>query len=144
MKTMKILATMFMMLTAFSLVSCSLASNELDGDWDPMEWKAEVPVQTTDGVYNVSATGAEFTFSCRNYSRPWMSTAMSNGEYYYPPIESNDYYTISTDWFKAEISGNTLKVVFEANETSEERPLQLTVTAGDIFYRFKFKQPANK
>jgi phosphate transport system substrate-binding protein len=51
---------------------------------------------------------------------------------------------ITTGWFKAEISGNKLKVVFEANKTAEERPLQLTVTAGDIFYTLKFIQLANK
>ncbi len=56
---------------------------------------------------------------------------------------SINHHTITTVWFKAEISGNKLKVVFEANETAEERPLLLTVTAGDIFYTFKFMQLAN-
>ena len=125
------------MLAAFSLASCS---DDPDGKWDPMVWKAEVPVQTTEGVYTVSETGTEFTFSCKNYSTPWIENAESNGEYYYPPREANDYHTITTDWFKAETSSNTLKVVFESNETAEERPLQLTVTAGDIFYTFKFTQ----
>ena len=38
-----------MMLAAFSLASCS--SDEKDGDWDTMVWKAEVPVvKTTDGI----------------------------------------------------------------------------------------------
>ena len=142
MKTIKIWRIMFMTLAVFSLASCS--SDDPDGKWDPMVWKAEMPVQTTDGIYNVSATGGEFTFSCRNYSGPWMSEAVSNGEYFYPPRESNDYHTITTDWFKAEISGNKLKVVFEANDTAEERPLQLTVTAGDIFHTFKFKQFAKR
>ena len=48
-----------------------------------------------------------------------------------------------TDWFKAEISGNKLKVVFEDNDTKEERLLQLIVTVGDTFYTFRFKQFAN-
>ncbi len=142
MKSLRILALTFTMLAAFSLASCS--SDEFDGKWDSMVWKAEVPVQTTDGVYIVSATGTEFTFSCWNYSSPWMENAVSNGVYYLPPRESNDYHTITADWFKAEISGNKLKVIFENNDTNEERPLQLTVTAGDIFYTFKFKQFANK
>ena len=131
-----------MTLAAFSLTSCS--SDDPDGKWDAMVWKSEVPVQTTDGVYNVSAYGAEFTFSCHNYSYPWIENAVSNGEYYYPPREANDYHTITTEWFKVEMSGNKLKVVFEANDTAEERPLRLTVTAGDIFYTFNFKQFANK
>lgn len=124
-----------------SLNSCS----DDDGDWEPMVWKAEVPVQKTGAkVYSVPETGMEFTFSCVNYSRPWIENAESNGEYYYPQREANDYHSITTDWFKANINDNILKVVFEPNETSEERPLQLTVTAGDIFYTFVFKQSANR
>ena len=135
---MKIYACIMMMLAAFSLTSCDIESK--DGDWDPMVLKAEVAVQTTDGVYHVSETGGEYTFSCRNYSAPWMEWAESNGEYYYPPRDKNDYHTITADWFKAEMNGNKLKVVFEGNDTNAERMLQLTVTAGDIFYTFVFKQ----
>ena len=127
------------------LASCSSDYPDYPvGKWDPMVWKAEVPVQITDGVYCVSNTGGEFVFSCLNYSSPWISSAESNGEHYYPPIESKDRRTIKTDWFKAEVSGNKLKVVFYANETEEGRPLHLTVTAGDIFDTFRFKQFANR
>ena len=137
----KIIITALLTIITFALASCS--SDEPDGKWDSMAWKAEVSVQNTNGVYTVPANGTEFTFSCQNYSSPWIDNAVSNGEYYYPPREANDYHTISADWFKVEISGNKLTVVFEANNTAAERPLQLTVTAGDIFYTFKFKQPAS-
>lgn len=60
MKTMKIWRLAFAMLAAFSLASCS--SESKDGDWDPMVWKAEVPVQTTDKVYNVSEDGETIIF----------------------------------------------------------------------------------
>ena len=70
MKTMKIWRNIFMMLAAFSLASCS--SESKDGDWDPMVWKAEVPVQTTDKVYNVSEDGETIIFSCtiQNHGSP--------------------------------------------------------------------------
>lgn len=143
MKTLKTWRILFVMTVAvLSLASCS--SDDPVGKWDPMVWKAEVPIQMNDDVYNVSADGTEFTFSCQNYSRPWVENALSDGKYYYPPRNVDDYFSISAEWFKVKISGNKLKVVFEANETAEERPLQLTVTAGDIFYTFKFKQGANK
>ena len=140
MKTLKIWRIAFAMLAAFSLASC----DKKDGHWDSMIWKAEVPIQITDGVYNVSVTGTEVSFSCLNYSSPWIENALANGKRYFPPREANDYHTISADWFKAEISGNKLKVVFEANDTEKERPLQLIVTAGDIFHTFKFKQFVNQ
>ena len=108
-----------------------------------MDWRAEVPVQITDGIYNVSAAGSEFTFACQNYSKPWIEEAFYNGKYYHPPYELNDYRTITGEWFKASISENMLKVVIDANETAEDRQIELTVTAGDCFYTFKFKQLAN-
>lgn len=142
MKTMKSWRIILVMTVAIlSLVSCD--REDPVGKWTPMDWEAEVPVQITDGIYNVSAAGSEFTFACQNYSKPWIADALFNGKYYFPPRELDDYRTITVDWFKAEISGNKLKVVFEANQTAEERPIQLTVTAGDCFYTFKFKQFAN-
>ena len=139
---MRVICTVsLVMLAAVTISSCS---DDKDGDWDPMVWKAEVPVQTTDGVYIVPAEGFDFTFSCRNSSSPWMENAVSAGEHYYPPREANDYHSITADWFKAEINGNKLKVTFEGNETKEERPLDLTVTAGDIFHSFRFRQYTNR
>ena len=128
------------LLALFTLAAC----DKKDGDWDPMEWKAEVAVQKTNGTYDVPATGAELTFSCKNYSSPWIEYAVSDQKTYYPELETNNRHKLSDDWFKAEINGNKLTVVFEANETAEERILQLIVTAGDIFYTFKFRQWANK
>ena len=55
MNTLKIWRIAFAMLAAFSLASCSS-----DPEWDNMVWHADVPVQITDGVYNVSETGEEF------------------------------------------------------------------------------------
>ena len=142
MKTMKSWRIILVMTVAIlSLVSCD--REDPVGKWDPMDWEAEGPVQITDNVYNVSAAGTELTFSCQNYAYPWVAKVKLNGKYYFPPRELDDYRTITVDWFKAEISGNKLKVVFEANQTAEERPIQLTVTAGDCFYTFKFKQFAN-
>ena len=136
MRTSKIWNYTIALLALFALAACSRE----DGDWDPMVWKAEMAVQKTNGIYEVPAAGAEFTFSCKNYSLPWIDCAISDLKTYY----HDDPHTISDDWFKAEINGNKLKVKFEANETAAEKMLQLCVTAGDIFYTFKFRQSANK
>ena len=139
---MKIWRLALTMLAAFSLASCS--SEALDGDWDPMVWKAEVPVRTTDGIYNVSADGETFTFSCNNYSRPWFSEARVDGEPILPPyMDEIDYALIYGETFYAEIHGNKLTIVFMANESVQPRNTTIEVTAGDIFYTFRFKQFAN-
>ena len=57
-----------MMLAAFSLFSCE--KDRLEGDWDAMVWKAEVPVVINDGIHEVSDSGGTLIFTCRNYSEP--------------------------------------------------------------------------
>lgn len=126
-----------------SLASCS--SDEKDGDWDPMVWKAEVPVvKTTDGIYDVSADGGTFTFTCRNYSKPWFSDANEDGKEFLPPyMHDIDYGLIYSENFRAEIHGNRLTIDFKANDGTQARNTTITVTAGDIFYTFRFKQFAS-
>ena len=85
----------------------------------------------------------------QTYAFPWISTVRYARKYYYPiavdkEYDETDWYTISLDWFKAEITGNLLKVTFAPNQATTERPIKLYVTAGDIFYPFTFKQSANK
>ena len=82
------------MLAVLSLSSC----DKQDGDWDSMVWKAEVPMVIDDGVYDVSDRGGTFTFTCRNYSKPWIEGAVSGEEHYFPDREKNDYHTIMADW----------------------------------------------
>lgn len=111
--------------------------------------ETEAPVTMKSDAYIVPATGGELTFSCKNYSDPWISNVRYARKYYYPiavdkEYDETDWYTISLDWFKAEITDNLLKVTFEPNQATTERPIKLTVTAGDIFYTFYFRQSANK
>lgn len=138
MKKIKIWRLAFMMLAV--VFSC----DRQDGNWDSMLWKAEDPMVIDNGIYDVSDRGGTFTFTCRNYSRPWIENAVSGEGYHYPERKNNDYYTILTDWFKAEIVGKKLTVSFEPNMESRDQFLSLTVTAGDIFYTFKFKQFAHQ
>lgn len=147
MKKLKIRQIVVAMTAVITLTSCN--SDEYDGDWDDMIWKTEVKAPEQDGTYLVPATGGELTFSCKNYQHPWISEALYAGEYYNPDVQDDEHHTInrqkiSLDWFKAEITGNLLKVTFAPNQATTERPIKLTVTAGDIFYTFYFKQSANK
>ena len=135
------------MTAVITLTSCN--SDEYDGDWDDMIWKTEVKQQSKMEHTLVAATGGELTFSCKNYQHPWISEALYAGEYYNPDVQDDEHHTInrqklSLDWFKAEITGNLLKVTFAPNQATTERPIKLYVTAGDIFYPFTFKQSANK
>ena len=124
-------------------LSCSKNEDDrpIDGKWPPMVWVTEAGRESGGAI--APAAGGELTYFCRNYPEPWICAAKLNGKNYYPNIEANDYWTITVDWFKAEINGNKLTVVIKANDTGEEREILLAVTAGDIFDYFLFKQPAN-
>ena len=126
---------------SLSLASCD-SNDKKEGDWDSMIWEAEAQVQKTDGIYHVPTDGGTMTFTCHNYSAPWIENAESGGNYYFPSREEGMYHSITMDWFKAEIVGNKLNVTFDSNENNQARPLKLEVTAGDIFYTFKFEQSA--
>jgi hypothetical protein len=109
-----------------------------------MVWKAEVPVQTTDKVYNVSEDGETIIFSCLNYSKPWFAEAEVDGEPILPPyMDEIDYGLIYGENFRAEIHGNKLSIEFKPNKTAQTTNTSITVTAGDIFYTFRFKQFAS-
>ena len=143
MRTMKLWRNILVMTAAMlSLASCS--SDEKDGDWDPMVWKAEVPVQVTDGIYDVSADCGTLTFTCRNYSKPWFAGAEVDGEPILPPLmDEIGYGLIYGENFRAEIHGNKLSIEFKPNKKAQATNTSITVTAGDIFYTFRFKQFAS-
>ena len=122
------------------LAACDFV--EKDGDWDPMVWTVDNSDEKTDIIHEIPAEGGTISFTCKNYSAPWLVGAADEEKQYSPPREDNNYHTIVTDWFKVEMVGSKLHVTFEANTTEKERPLRLLVTAGDIFYTFGFKQNA--
>ncbi len=127
---------------AITLASCNTTETNELGKWEPMVWETGNPPKKVARTNYVPSAGGEFIFYCVNYV-PWFEGAVANGKYYYPPREKNDFNTLTTEWAKAEINGNKLKVTFDANETGMERQLTLEVTAGDIFDTFNFKQLAN-
>ena len=138
MKTTKILLGALMVL--FVLAACDFV--EKVGDWDPMVWTVDNSDEKTDIIHEIPAEGGTISFTCKNYSSPWIVIAADEEKQYFPPRENDNYRIIVTDWFKADMVGNKLQVTFKANTTEKERPLRLAVTAGDIFYTFGFKQNA--
>ena len=130
-----ILAAVF---ATIHLSSCS--DSDPDGNWDPMQWVNESTYPEEDGKYLVNAEGNTYTFECKNYSKPWIENANVDGAYYYPNRSLDDYHNLTTNGFKASVKGNQLVVTFEPNRSGAARHVVLTVTAGDIFYTFKFTQ----
>ncbi len=131
-------------LFAMLLGSCSTTS--ADGDWEPMKWEAQHRAKVEKGVYMVGAACDTLRFSCSNYKGPWMSSAVEDGVELYPDVQNGNYRDIRGSHFSASITGNELAVAFAENQSADAHSVTLTVTAGDIFYTFRFLQaaPSNK
>lgn len=147
------------LLFAFTLVLIALCSsgcsNDIDGDWDVMKWKKEVPKKVkVNGAscYHIPIQGRTCQFNCKNYSSFWISHVRilgtpawkdwNVGDYIYPE-KINDFMienqNISADGFKVSIQGNTMNVIFDENN-SFTKYIEVVVSAGDIFDTFRFVQ----
>ena len=71
MKTTKILLGALMVL--FVLAACDFV--EKDGDWDPMVWTVDNSNEKTDIIHEIPAEGGTISFTCKNYSAPWIVIA---------------------------------------------------------------------
>ena len=105
-----------------------------------MQWEKESSYPEDNDIYLVNAEGSVITFVCKNYKCPWIEDANVDGEYCFPNRNEDDYHNLTTNGFKASVKGNQLIVTFEPNRSGAARHIVLTVTAGDIFYTFKFTQ----
>ena len=123
------------------LTSCS----KEDGDWEPMKWKTTATT-AKDGYIYVDSDGGTFVFQCRNYSRPWMADVVQTEDEksvrYNPPETDGktDFKKIETTWLTSACENNTVTVKIQPTTAPHYRTMHVTVTAGDIFFTFKFKQ----
>ena len=140
MKKNFVLGVITAVLSIAGLTSCDTTTR--DGDWEPMKWSAEQELSLDNDYYVIPAEGATVSFICKNYNAPWISNAITGGIQYLPDYEKGDYRNIKGDWFTASTNNNRLTVTFTEN-VKTDRYISITVTAGDIFYSFLFKQKAN-
>ena len=128
-------------LCAMLFAACSVT--EPDGDWDAMKWRAMDGRKTEKGVYIVGVAADTLCFECKNYRGPWISDAREDGVDYYPEGgNGNDIHHLQGRHFSATVEGNELSVIFPENASKDAHSVTLTVTAGDIFYDFRFLQEA--
>ncbi len=150
----KIICLVFALLL---LSACEFS--RLDGDWDEMEWK-KTSYQTikddyygfSSMYYHVPAEGGTYVFHCKNYKGIWLndcefvqdgesSHSYDDREYYADGI--TDYNHYENKWCSVAAEGDSLKVVFQPNEEGVRKAM-VTVTAGDIFDLFRFRQEGSQ
>jgi hypothetical protein len=132
------------LLITLSLIMLGMSSCNNDDrfDWSPMKWRTETDIATSSAVNTISVPkeGGTFTFTCKNYSRIWLTeitekTATGYDKY----TTAKDINNVSISWMTASINGNTVTVEIKPND-KEERSADVGVTAGDIFDTFRFNQ----
>ena len=129
----------------FMLIFISSCDDNVDGNWDPMEWKYE---NISEGIKIIKPSGKDkdhvkyttrievsksgsLDIVCKNYKSFWfaenpnMMDEVDNGSRFH------------TDFCEMKIEGNTLHCEFFNNEQQSPEVLQIVVTAGDIFYHFQ-------
>lgn len=139
MKVKFLIFTLLTTLTLFCFVSCS----DEDGNWDSMKWSSEVRT-SKDGTVDVPQSGSTYTYTCKNYNGFWLTRTNEkiNGEekQFYANEDSNTWNSVSGVWSTAKVENNVLTVTISSNDTGTSRELIVSVTAGDIFDGFTFKQ----
>lgn len=141
-------------LIGLALCTSACEFTAAEGDWEPMKWTSTVKKSAdTNGREYVSVPkeGGTYVFICKNYGGFWLSDAKAtqNGatvSYVTGGEEKTDddaWTHISAVWADVRASGRYLTVVFQPNDSGMERTFSVTVTGGDIFDYFNFKQSAN-
>ena len=133
----KIFILLFVALLGFS----SCGSEEPIGKWENMKWTNVDNLKNVNGVYLLPAEGGTYTFLCRNYEQPWISSVTVNGEY---PEGYENSRVFNGEWFTVKFEGNKLIITVQSLPQSlGSRGFDLMVTAGDIFDKFIFNQQRN-
>lgn len=120
------------------LTACGVGMDP-EGEWDPMEWKADVKLKKDHSI-SVSAEGGTFHFTCTNYSWFWLSWVSEDGQGVEFDYDDHDYDLCVGKWSRVEVKGNVMTVTISPNETGSQRSLKVGPTAGDIFDYFTFTQ----
>lgn len=140
----KTFATTLLATTLLSSIALSSCSKD-DGDWDPMKWRTEVKTVKDEGTrfVQVPAEGGTYVYKCKNYDGFWLAEVNEeengNTKVYWSE-HFTDNHNFSSAATNVNITGNTLTVTIKPNDTKKTRYVEVTVTAGDIFDTFKYKQ----
>ena len=138
---MKNLSKVFILLF-IALLGFSSCGDEPDGKWEKMKWTNVNNLMNVNGVYLFPAEGGSYTFLCRNYEHPWISSVTVNGVR--QAVNSDTPMEFDGEWFSLKFEGNKLTITVQSlPESLESRGFDLAVTAGDIFDTLIFSQQKN-
>ena len=129
----------------FMLIFISSCDDNMDGNWEPMEWVYE---NVSDGIKIIEPSGKDkdhvkystkievskagsLDIVCKNYKSFWFAdySDMTN--------EGDSQIRFNNDFCEMKIEGNTLHCEFFNIEEYNQEVFQIDLTSGDIFYHFQ-------
>lgn len=135
-----ILLNIILLLSVCILNSCSKEEEEwpTNWGWEAMKWQVDniegnVEVETNgNALMNFYISGEGYVdITCLNY-HPWISP----GTYY--PDESDDWSFYQYEWLTVKVEGETVHCEFKNPPEDFHKEINVTMTAGDIFFTFIF------
>lgn len=119
------------------LVGVASCGDEPDGKWAKMKWEPDNNLTKVNDYYVIPEDGGAFTFVCKNYN-PWLAEVIVNNEH---QDISNHWKEFKNDWLGVMVVDNKVIFTFEKiDDPMSARGVEIVVTAGDIFDRFRFWQ----
>ena len=153
MRTSTMIKTLSLALLWLAVSSSLCTHDEPLGKWPKMEWVDHSGLSKNGDVYLVPSSGGTYTFSCVNYSSPWLSSAEDDDGVLWPGMkvtedgdtllsyDNIDWFYISGSWYEAQCCKSDFSLsVAPLADGITSRELCVTVTAGDIFDTFRFRQ----
>jgi len=143
----KLLSIIIALMAMITFTSCE--KEALDGDWESMKWeKTSYPTEKYQKgtYYTVPKEGGTYTFKCKNYAGLWLCNVLevvagygTNKETYYSPEDDNPK-KLDCEVAKVSVEKNVVTITIAPVSEHTSRKIYLNVTAGDIFYDFRFLQ----
>lgn len=136
---MKHLSKFFILLFVVLLGFSSCGKDEPVGIWAKMKWTNVNNLMNINGDYFLPEVGGTYTFLCRNYDHPWISSVTVDGVQ--QMLDNENRLEYNGEWCSVRFEGNKLIIDAQPLPTSaDSRNIILEVTAGDIFDHLVFVQ----
>lgn len=131
----------------FMLIFISSCEEDVDGNWEPMEWGYE---NVSDGIKIIEPSGKDkdqvkystkievsksgsIEIVCKNYKSIWFA------DYPNTMSEEDPQFGFNNDFSVLKIERNTLHCEFFNIEEYKPEVFYIVLTAGDIFYHFEIE-----
>ena len=127
---------LFLLVILIGVAACGKDEPPI-GIWEEMKWEEPGGLTKVDGIYIVPVSGGTYKFTCKNY-KPWIAEIF---DYYDQTMGVWVDRSYEGTWYSVKCEGNDVTFTFRPlADDGDIHDVLVTLTAGDIFDRFRFIQ----